>query len=448
MSNHSDQWTSKIGFILAAAGSAIGLGAIWKLPYVAGTSGGGAFFLIFLLFTVLLGLPLLLAEFTVGRHAQKEAISAYRKIAPNTKWHWIGKLGVVTSFLLLSFYSVVGGWIVIYLYRSLTQNIRGMTPDQFQALFENTISNPALAIISHLIFILLTIIVVQGGVQKGIERFSKIMMPALFIMFLVIVLRSVTLDGAMEGIRFFLYPDFSSMTRETVLFALGQAFFSLSLGVSIMVTYSSYIKSNDSLPRAANSIVGLSIFVSVLAGLAIFPAVFSFGLEAAEGPPLIFIVLPAVFSSIPLGNLFFVLFMVLLLFATLTSAFSLLEIVVASITKNDPVKRKKTAWIAGMLIFIMGIPSALSYGVLSEPIFFGATFFDFLDYLVSNILLPLGALLIAIFVPLKLKKQTLFDEISKGSSINKNWLNVWYLLVKYFAPLAIIVAFLHVIGII
>ncbi|PYZ93894.1 hypothetical protein CR194_12215 [Salipaludibacillus keqinensis] len=448
MPQKTDQWTSKLGFILAAAGSAIGLGAIWKLPYVAGTSGGGAFFVIFLLFTILLGLPLLLAEFTVGRHTQKEAISAYRTIAPGSKWHWIGKLGVCTSFLLLSFYSVVGGWIVVYLYRAFTLNINGMSPDEFGAMFENTIANPYLAVFAHLIFILMTILVVQGGVQKGIERSSKWMMPALFVLFILIVIRSLTLDGAAEGVRFFLLPDFSSMTGDTILYALGQAFFSLSLGVSIMVTYSSYLKSKESLPKSAVSIVGLTIFISLLAGLAIFPAVFAFGLEPTEGPPLLFIVLPAVFSSIPLGNLFFILFMALLLFATLTSAFSLLEMVVASMTKNDPTKRKKSAWIAGMLIFMMGIPSALSYGVLSDPYFFGLTFFDFLDFVVSNILLPIGALLIAIFVPLKINKKTLAAEIQQGSSIKMFWFNIWFVLVKYIIPIAIVFAFLHVLGII
>ncbi|WP_280770087.1 sodium-dependent transporter [Salipaludibacillus daqingensis] len=448
MSQKTDQWTSKLGFILAAAGSAIGLGAIWKLPYVAGTSGGGAFFIIFLLFTILLGLPLLLAEFTIGRHTQKEAVSAYRSIAPGSKWPWIGKLGVATSFLLLSFYSVVGGWIVVYLYRAFTMNIKGIAPDEFATMFEQTISNPYLAIFAHFIFILMTIIIVQGGVQKGIERSSKLMMPALFILFILIVLRSVTLDGAMEGVKFFLLPDFTSVTGETVLFALGQAFFSLSLGVSIMVTYSSYLKSKESLPRSAVSIVGLTIFISLLAGLAIFPAVFAFGLEPTEGPPLIFIVLPAVFSSIPFGNVFFILFMALLLFATLTSAFSLLEMVVASLTKNDPSKRKKSSWIAGIAIFVMGIPSALSYGVLADPVFFGLTFFDFLDFLVSNILLPLGALLIAIFVPLKINKKTLAAEIQQGSNMKMIWFHIWFNLVKYVIPVAISLAFLNVLGII
>ncbi|MBU9721760.1 MULTISPECIES: sodium-dependent transporter [Bacillaceae] len=447
MENKQEQWTSKLGFILAAAGSAIGLGAIWKLPYVAGTSGGGAFFLIFILFTIFIGLPLLLAEFTIGRHTQKEAISAYKTLAPGTQWHWIGKLGVGTSFLLLSFYSVVGGWIVIYLFRSLTGGLRGMKAEQFGQLFDSTISNPTLVIFAHFIFMLMTVLVVQGGVQKGIERSSKFMMPALFLLFLLIVFRSVTLDGASEGIRFFLMPDISLLTGETILFALGQAFFSLSLGVSIMVTYSSYLNSQESLPKSATSIVGLTIFISILAGLAIFPAVFAYGIEPAEGPPLIFIVLPAVFSSIPLGEFFFVLFMVLLLFATLTSAFSLLEMVVASITKGDNKKRKKATLVTGFLIFLMGIPSALSYGPMSDLLILGNNFFDSLDYVVSNIMLPLGALLISLFVPYRVKKAVIYEELTKGSNMNKHIFNIWYFLVKYIIPVVIILVFLNVLGI-
>ncbi|ADU31622.1 sodium-dependent transporter [Evansella cellulosilytica] len=448
MKHKQEQWTSKIGFILAASGSAIGLGAIWKLPYMTGTNGGGAFFIIFLLFTLFLGLPLLLAEFTIGRHTKKEAISAYETLAPNTPWNWIGKLGVFTAFLLLSFYSVVGGWIVIYLIRSTTLNLSGLSTDDFSNIFNETISNPFMAVGAHFLFLLLTIIVVKGGIQKGIERYTKIMMPALFILFIVIVLRSVTLTGSLDGIRFLFIPDFSSVTGETVLMAIGQSFFSLSLGTSIMVTYSSYLKTDESLPKAAGSIVSLSIFISVLAGLAIFPAVFSFGLEPTEGPPLIFIVLPAVFSSIPFGSIFFFIFMLLLLFATLTSAFSLLELVVASVTKNDKNKRERATWKYGLFIFVLGIPSALSYGIIADIEIFGQTFFDSLDFLVSNILIPLGALLIAIFTPFVIKKHVLFEELNKGSSL-KRWLfETWYFLLKYIVPIAIIFAFLNLIGII
>ncbi|RXJ02594.1 sodium-dependent transporter [Anaerobacillus alkaliphilus] len=432
-----NQWSSKLGFILAAAGSAIGLGAIWKLPYVAGTNGGGAFFLIYLVFIIFLGAPLLISEFIIGRKTQKEAISAYRSIAPNTYWHWIGKLGVCTSIILLSFYSVVGGWVVNYFLRSLTGSLSGLELKEYQQLFGTIISNPTQAVAAHLIFIFLTIIIVQGGVQKGIERATKVMMPTLFVLFIFLVFRSLTLEGALEGVRFILMPNFSDVTSKTFLFALGQAFFALSLGISTMVTYSSYLPKGESLPRSVASVVGLTILISLLAGLAIFPAVFAFGFEPTEGPSLIFTVLPAVFNEMAFGSLFIVFFLALLLFATLTSSISLLEIIVASLTKGRNDLRQKKAWTAGLLIFVLGIPSALSFGLLAEFSFFGRTFFDLLDYLVSNFLLPLGALFVAIFIANKLTKEELYNEMSQGSSITFSIFKLWYFLIRYIVPTAI-----------
>ncbi len=273
------------------------------------------------------------------------------------------------------------------------------------------------------------------------------MMPLLFILFLILVIRSVTLEGAMEGVTFFLQPDWSEVTSETILFALGQAFFSLSLGVSIMVTYSSYLSKKDDLVRSATSIVGLSVFIAVLAGLAIFPGVFAFGLEPDEGPSLIFTVLPAVFSEMAFGSVFLSMFLALLLFATLTSAFSLLEIVVATTSKSDPAKRKKMAWSMGLIIFLIGIPSNLSFGLLGEWLIFGDTFFNQLDFLVSNILLPLGALLISIFVPLKMSKSALQEELLRSSNLGSGFFKVWFITIRYIAPIAIAIAFLNVLGI-
>ncbi|SFM37754.1 sodium-dependent transporter [Salibacterium qingdaonense] len=442
-----DQWHSKLGFILAAAGSAIGLGAVWKLPYVTGTSGGGAFFIVFLLFTILLGTSLLLAEFVIGRRTQKPPIEAYKELAPRSSWHLVGILGIFSSCLLLSFYAVVGGWILTYFIRSLTGGLTNPPDGDYSTLFQSIISNHWEVGAAHLVFILLTILIVQKGIQKGIERASTIMMPALFLIFAVLVVRSVTLEGAMEGIRFFLQPDLSSLDGGTILFALGQAFFSLSLGVSIMVTYSSYLSKKESLVRSAFSIVGLSIFIAFLAGLAIFPGVFAFGLEPSQGPGLIFAVLPAVFSEIAFGSVFFSLFLLLLLFATLTSAFSLLEIVVSSASYQRPERRRKAAWLGGIAIFLLGIPSNLSYGVLSDWLIFGDTFFNQVDFLVSNILLPLGAFLIAVFVSWGLKPSTLQDELLRGSSLSTGFFRVWLFFLRYITPAAILAAFLDVLGV-
>lgn len=447
MDNHREQWSTKLGFILSAAGSAIGLGAIWKFPYMAGMSGGGAFLLIFIIFTIFVGLPILLAEFIIGRGSQKDAVSAYSFFAPGSSWHLIGRMGIVASFILLSFYSVVGGWILYYMIKTLSGSLSGLTDNEYGVLFNQFIANPNIAVISQLIFIIITIIVVAKGVQKGIERASKIMMPALFIFFIILIIRSLTLDNAIEGIRFFLYPDFSNLNSHTILFALGQSFFAISVGVSVMVTYSSYLSKEENLPKSAFSIVMMNIIISLLAGLAIFPAVFSFNFEPTEGPGLLFVVLPAVFDKMPFGAFFLFIFLALFLFAALTSAFSMLEIIVASTTKGDQTKRRKMTWIIGLFIFIVGIPSALSYGILGDFKIFGKTFFDLSDYLVSNLLLPLGALAISIFASRKISRARLLQEISTGSSNGKKIFSVWYLIIKYLAPIAIIIVFLDVLGV-
>ncbi|KMY32531.1 hypothetical protein ACZ11_10445 [Lysinibacillus xylanilyticus] len=444
---NSQQWTSKLGFILAAAGSAIGLGAIWKFPYMAGIGGGGAFFLIFIGFTLLIGLPLLLAEFVIGRSTQKEAVEAYRTIAPKTLWPWVGKLGIATCFILLSFYSVVGGWILLYLWNAITGRLWEGN-GSYEATFGEIISNPFLAVGSQLLFILMTIFIVSKGVQNGVEKVNKYFMPALFVLFFVLIIRALTLDGAGEGVRFFLQPDFSNVTSEIILYAMGQSFFSLSVGVGVMVTYSSYLPKEESLPRSAFSIVGLTLVITLLAGLAIFPVVFAFGMEPSQGPGLLFIVLPAIFSKMAFGKLFFIIFLLLFFFATITSAISMLEISVASLTTKGKGKREKMALIVGLLIFVVGIPSALSYGVLSDFTLFGKTIFDLADYTVSNILMPLGVLLVAIFVPFRMKKDVLMSEL--GVSKNKGYklFVLWLFLLRYIAPIAIIIVFLNVIGVI
>lgn len=441
-----EQWATKLGFILATAGSAVGLGAIWKFPYIAGKSGGGAFFLIFLVFTLFIGLPILLAEFIIGRGSQKDAVRAYSSFAPKSKWHFVGILGMITCFILLSFYSVVGGWVLLFIGETVSGNLSNLPEAAYGDLFDQITANPWLAVGSQLLFMVITIVVVANGVQKGIERASKIMMPALFIAFIILIIRSLTLDNISEGLTFILYPDFSELTSETILFALGQSFFSISVGVSVMVTYSSYLSKKADLTKSAFTIVMMNILISLLAGLAIFPAVFAFGVEPAEGPGLLFVVLPAVFNQMPFGAFFLLLFLILFLFATLTSAFSMLEIIVAAITKGEQKKRLKTSWIAGVLIFIVGIPAALSAGLLGDVTLFGLNMFDLSDQLVSNILMPIGALLIAIFVGFKIPKQSLLEEIKNGSHFGKKIFAVWFFLIKYVAPVAIVIVFLDVLG--
>ncbi|MFJ7308727.1 sodium-dependent transporter [Peribacillus frigoritolerans] len=437
-----DQWTSKLGFILAAAGSAIGLGAIWKLPYMTGENGGGVFFLLFIIFTLLIGAPILIAEFTIGRNAQKDAISAYKHIAPGKPWALIGYGGVVASIILLSFFSVVGGWIISYLARSFTGSLSNLTQEEYGNFFNTIISNPYETVIAQLLFMVFTIWVVQGGVSKGIEKANKYMMPSLFILFIILLIRSLTLDGAMEGVKFFLKPDFSALTGETILLALGQSFFALSVGVSVMVTYASYLSKKEDITKSAFSVVGLNIFISLLAGLVIFPAVFALGFSPSSGPGLVFVVLPAVFNEMALGGIFMFIFFILLLFATLTTAFSILEIVVAAMIKGDSTKRKKASWIAGITVFLIGIPSALSFGVLSDVKIFNLTIFDFADYLTSNIALPVGALFISLFIGYQMKRIEVQKEFETGADPGRSLFKLWYFLIRYIVPIMIILVFL------
>lgn len=437
-----EQWSSKVGFILSSAGAAIGLGAIWKFPYVAGMNGGGAFFLIFVIFTLFIGLPMLISEFVIGRGAGREAVSAYDHLAPNTPWGVIGRLGVVGCFLLLSFYSVVGGWIILYSGLSISGHVITESTN-YGELFDTIIGTPWMGLSGLGLFLLINVIVLSFGIKNGIEKASKYLMPLLFIFFIILVVRSVTLDGAIEGIKFFLRPDFSNITGEGILYALGQSFFSLAVGFSCMVTYSSYLNKRESIPSSASSVVSLNILVSLFAGLAIFPVVFAFGLEPTEGPGLLFVVLPTVFSQMAYGSLFLTLFLLLFLFATLTSSFSLLEIIISAFTAHKPYKRRNVAAISGIVVFLASIPAALSFGVLADVSVFGKTVFDATDFLVSNILLPLGCLLISIFISFKMDKAIVVQEFKSGSNIAIEWFKAWRFLMRWVVPLTIVIVFIY-----
>ncbi|MDW0115936.1 sodium-dependent transporter [Sporosarcina thermotolerans] len=430
-----EQWTSKIGFVLAAAGSAIGLGAIWKFPYMAGTNGGSVFVLLFIICTLAIGLPILLAEFVVGRRGQHDAVTSLKRLAPKSSWYLIGWLGLGSSFILLSFYSVVGGWILSYLARAIVSRLD--TTD-YSGLFNSIIADPMEVLLAQAVFMLMTIWIVQSGIKGGIERASRWMMPLLFIFFIVLAIRSVTLDGAMEGIRFLFVPNWSYLTAKTFLLALGQAFFSLSVGVTAMLTYASYLSKEEKLGQSAFNVSILNIFISLLAGIVIFPAVFALGQSPAEGPGLIFVILPAIFNEIPLGGFFIVLFFILLLFATLTSSIAMLEIVVSTGIGKKHEWRRKASWLFGLLIFIVGIPSALSFGLLQNLKLPGGTFFDFADILTSRFGLPIGALLISIFAGYVLTTADTDDELKMHPFLNRSW----KFIVRFVAPLAIIVIFI------
>ncbi|VOV55016.1 sodium-dependent transporter [Streptococcus pneumoniae] len=388
--SEKSQWGSKLGFILASAGSVIGLGSVWKFPYMTAANGGGGFLLIFLISTILIGFPLLLAEFALGRSAGVSAIKTFGKLGKNNKYNFIGWIGAFALFILLSFYSVIGGWILVYLGIEFGKLFQlGGTGDYAQ-LFTSIISNPAIALGAQAAFILLNIFIVSRGVQKGIERASKVMMPLLFIIFVVIIGRSLSLPNAMEGVLYFLKPDFSKLTSAGLLYALGQSFFALSLGVTVMM-------------------------------------------------PLLFIVLPQLFDKMPFGTIFYVLF----LFATVTSSVVMLEINVGNITNQDNSKRAKWSVILGILTFVFGIPSALSYGVMADVHIFGKIFFDAMDFLASNLLMPFGALYLSLFTGYIFKKALAMEELHLDERAWKQGLfQVWLFLLRFVIPIIIIVVFI------
>lgn len=428
---------------MAAAGSAIGLGAVWRFPYMTAEHGGGAFLFVFLVFTILIGLPLLISEFVIGRASGRNPIDGFEYLSGKKSLRIFGWIGHFGTMLLLSFYSVIGGWILIYLLIALLDLFNLYTVNDYTAMLGDIITNPVYVIAAQGIFIFITAFVVAQGIQKGLERASKIMMPMLFILFLFIIIRSLSLPNAMEGVKYFLTPDFSELSANGIMFALGQSFFALSVGITQMMTYASYLKADQNLPRSAGYIVLMNIAVSVMVGLAIFPAIASFGMQSVEGPGLVFIVLPEIFNAIPFGIIFYLMFLLAFLFATLTSAFSMIEINVANTVKGNQSKRKKTTYIYAIIVFAIGIPSALSEGVLNDVQFFAGTIFDNVDFLVSNILLPAGALFSSIFVGYILDKRITMGQLnvtkdSKYYIVFKGWL----FLLRFILPAIILFVFI------
>jgi len=436
------QWGSKLGFVLAAAGSAIGLGALWRFPYMTAEHGGGAFLLVFLILTLFVGMPLLLSEFVIGRASQRNPIEGFEYLGNKKAYRMFGWLGNIAVFLLLSFYSVIGGWILIYMTVALGEMMNLIQIDNYGSAFEMIIANPLYALLAQAIFIFLTAFIVAQGVQKGLERASKVMMPLLFGLFLIVIIRSVTLPGAMEGIQFFLTPDFSMISSEGLLYALGQSFFALSIGATTMITYASYLSKEQNLTQSAFSIVLMNVAISVMAGLAIFPAIASLNMEAAEGPGLVFIVLPQVFDAIPFGMLFYILFLGAFLFATLTSSISMIEINVANTIKGNENRRRNMAYLFGLLVFLAGIPSALSYGVLSDVIIFGRSIFDNVDFLVSNVLLPTGAFISTIFVGYIIDRRVTMGELNVDENSSMfGFFKFWIFMLRFVLPVIILIVF-------
>ncbi|MDX8338709.1 sodium-dependent transporter [Draconibacterium sp. IB214405] len=445
-SGNRDSFSSKFGVIAAAAGSAVGLGNIWKFPYIAGVYGGAAFLFVYLAFIVAIGLPVMLSELIIGRSSRKNAFGAFKVLAPGTPWRFIGILGVGAAFLILSFYGVVAGWSLEYIILSLKNGFSAKSPDEIGMLFTTLIESPIKPVIFQLFFMVLSAAIVIIGIQKGIEKYTKILMPLLVVILVFLCAKSVSLEGAKAGLNFLFKPDFSKLTADGVLSALGHAFFTLSLGMGTLITYGSYIKKDNNLVSTVINVTVADTVIALMAGIAIFPAVFAFGIEPSQGPGLIFVTLPNVFHQMPGGFIFSIMFFVLLSVAALTSSISILEVVVAYFKEEFNMGRKASTILATVLISILGVLCSLSMGVLSPYTFFGLNIFDLMDWISANLFLPIGGMFIALFIGWHYGRKKVQAEVAQGGTLSGAILSIFMFLVKFVAPIAIAIVMLNNFG--
>jgi NSS family neurotransmitter:Na+ symporter len=431
---------SRIGFILAAAGSAIGLGNIWRFPYTAGENGGGAFVAVYLAFVLAIGLPVLLCELSMGRASQRNPVGAFRALVPRGLWPAVGGLFVLTGFAILAFYSVVAGWTLGYIYLAASGQLSGLSADASGALFGDFVGRPGPVVGLTLAFLSLTVLVVRGGVSGGIERAAKVLMPLFLLILLVLTVRSVTLPGAGAGLEFLFEADFSKITWDVVVEALGQALFSLSLGMGAMITYGSYLGRRENLPSAAATVAVFDTAIALLAGLMIFPALFAAGLEPEAGPGLVFVVVPTLLDNLPAGSLFGVAFYSLLAIAALTSTISLLEVIVAYFVDERGMNRQVAVWLVGGACFVLAVPSALSQGAVDGLTTFlvGKSFLDVQDYVFGNLSLSLGALLICLFVGWVWGLPQMKEELERGGGRVPGGPALLFI-VRYLCPVAVFI---------
>lgn len=447
-----DQWGSKFGFIMAAAGSAVGLGNIWRFPYITGQNGGGAFVIIYIFCVILIGVPLLFTEMGLGRYAGSSTVGAFKNTKANKFWMLAPILALLISFFVLTYYAVIGGWAVGYIFTSVFN---------IDITFAAFVQNPTIVLPLFAAFIVLTILIVLGGISGGIEKASKILMPMLFLLLLLVAIRSMTLPGAMAGIEFYLIPDWSKVTPNTFLTALSQAFFSMSIGWGIMITYGSYLPKKANIITSGLWVGAMDAGVALLAGFMIFPAVFAFGMEPSQGPTLTFQVLPAIFAQIPYGNIVGGLFFLLLSVAALTSSISILEVPASYFMDEKKWSRKKSAWVVGVLAFVVGVPSALTaidgnfFNEISIPWFQGATvtgFFDILDTVFGTFFIVVVAFMTSVYVGWMLDLNTVVKHIGDGSEgFNKSYLGivpskVFVIMLKYVIPVTILMVLLNMVG--
>lgn len=449
--NNRANFGSKLGVILASAGSAVGLGNIWRFPFETGNHGGAAFILIYLGCVLFFGIPIMVAEFSIGRHSRANTAGAYQKLAPGTHWRWVGRMGVLAGFLILGYYSVVAGWTLEYIVQAGTNAFAGQSANDFIASFNGFIAHPWRPALWMVVFMLMTHFIIVKGVEKGIEKSAKIMMPMLFLVLIVLAVCSVSLPGARAGIEFLLKPDFSKVDGNVLLGAMGQAFFSLSLGMGCLCTYASYFRNDTNLPKTALNVGWIDTMVAILAGFIIFPAAFSVGIQPDAGPSLLFITLPNVFQQ-AFGNLpwlaviLSIMFYVLLALAALTSTISLHEVVTAYLHEEFNLTRGRAAKLVTAGCTFLGVLCSLSLGVGKELTVFGLTLFDLFDFLTAKIMLPLGGFFIAIFTGWYLDKRIVWEEVSNNGTLPKVVYRIWLFLLKYIAPIGIGFIFINELG--
>jgi NSS family neurotransmitter:Na+ symporter len=440
-------WTSRLGFIMASAGSAVGLGNIWKFPYITGMHGGGAFVLFFIFCIVAVGIPIMIAEMVIGRHTHKDPVGAFRKLRGGP-WTMVGWLGVTAGFVILSYYCVVAGWAVDYLWLALKGTFDGRHVQEVPELFTSLLASDLSQLFWQAVFMGATVWIVLGGVSNGLERANKLMMPVLFLILIVLAVRGLFSPGGPQALSFLFAPDWHKLDGAAMLEAMGHAFFSLSLGMGAMLTYGSYADDKTNIPNVAITVSIMDTCVALLSGIAIFPIVFTYGMAPAAGPGLVFKTLPIIFSQMPGGTVIAILFFLLLVFAALTSSISLLEVVVAYYCDEKKWQRKTATLVMGLLIFLLGVPSALSNHLLGNVHFIGErNFLDSIDLLATNYILPLGGLLIAVFTGWVMTSRLARGELEKGA-VNIHYYPLWHFLIRYVSPILVAIVFLSRSGLI
>ena len=450
INNERDNFGSKLGVILATAGSAVGLGNVWRFPYMAGENGGAVFIIIYVLCVLLLGIPCMVSEFIVGRHGHANTARAYRKLSNGTPWTLIGYMGVLTGFLITGYYAVVSGWCLQYVWASLIGHLHG-DPGYFKTYFTALSSDPVKPVVWTVVILGITYLIIEHGVRDGIERASKLLMPTLFFLLLIIVAASCMLPGAEKGIEFLFKPDYTKITSDVFLGALGQSFYSLSIAMGCLCTYASYFSKYTNLTRSATQIAVIDCGVAILAGLMIFPAAFSVGVNPDSGPSLIFITLPNVFqqafAAFPMvGYVISLLFFVLLSLAALTSLMSLHEVSTAFLQEEMHTTRKQAALWVTILTAIIGAFCSLSLGNFDGLVFFGRSLFDWFDFITGQIFLPMVGFLTCIFIGWFVPHKVVRDEYTNWGELRGKYFHFYIFLVKYVCPLAILIIFLHQLG--